>query len=159
VKDAGRRGPREAGSPSRWWTTKLVRHFIDTRWGLASCRERVRQLRHDREFRLRRLRPRHLKAKPEEQEAFRAALAALVEGWPAEWALLGVGEVTVRRHPPLTAQWCLVADVPEVPTGDDQTQVPVDGAVAPLTGRPHDHISPTVRKDAFATFLPPRLAS
>ena len=48
------------------WTTKLVRHFIYTRFGMEYCRERVCQLLHELGFRWRRLRHRHLKAKPEE---------------------------------------------------------------------------------------------
>ena len=55
--------------------------------------------------------------------------------WPAAWELLCVDEATVHRHPTLTAQWCLVDEVPEVPTGDDHAKVQVYGAVAPLTGR------------------------
>ena len=90
------------------WTTKLVRHFIYTSFGMEHCRERVRQLLHELGFRLRRLRHRHLKANPEEQAACRAALEALLVEWPEDWELLVVDEATVRRHPTLTAQWCLV---------------------------------------------------
>jgi hypothetical protein len=103
------------------WTTQLVRHFLYTRFGVTCCRERVRQLLHTLGFRLRRLRHRHLKAKAEEQEAFIAEREAWVEEWPEEWDLLFVDEATGRRHPTLTAQWCLVDEVPEVPTGDDHT--------------------------------------
>ena len=135
------------------WTTKLVRHFIYTRFGVEYCRERVRQLLHTLGFRLRRLRHGHLKAKAEEQEGFIAELEALVAEWSEEWELLFVDEATVRRHPTLTAQWCLVDEVPEVPTGDDQTTVQVYGAVAPLTGQPHDHISPELGQGEFAPCL------
>jgi transposase len=135
------------------WTTKLVRHFISTRFGMEYCREWVRQLLHELGFRLRRLRHRHLKAKPEEQAAFKAELEARLEDWPEEWELIFVDEATVRRHPTLTAQWCLVDEVPEVPTGDDHTKVHVYGAVAPLTGRTHYHISPELSKREFAQFL------
>jgi hypothetical protein len=144
---------RASGDHISLWTTQVVRHFLDTRLGIEDCRERVRQLLHALGFRLRRLRHRHLKAKPEAQVAFRAELEALLEDWPEEWELLFVDEATVRRHPTLTAQWWVVDDVPEVPMGDDHTKVHVYGAVAPLTGRPHDHISPTLGKDKFATFL------
>jgi transposase len=44
------------------WTTKLVCHFIYTRFGVAICRERTRQLLHTLGFRLRRLRHRHVRA-------------------------------------------------------------------------------------------------
>jgi transposase len=135
------------------WTTKLVRHFISTRLGVEYCRERVRQVLHELGCRLRRLRHRHLKAKPEEQAAFVAELAELLTDWPEDWELIFVDEATIRRHPTLTAQWCLVDEVPEVPTGDDHTKVHVDGAVAPLTGRTHYHISPTLGKGEFAQFL------
>jgi hypothetical protein len=66
------------------WTTKLVRHFLYTRLGIAYCRERVRQLLHELGYRLRRLRlrHRHLKAKPEEQAACVAELEASVRDWP-----------------------------------------------------------------------------
>ncbi len=37
--------------------------------------------------------------------------------------LICVDEATLRRHPTLTAQWCLVDEVPEVPTGDDHMKV------------------------------------
>jgi hypothetical protein len=134
-------------------TTKLVRHFIATRLGVEYCRERVRQLLHGLGFRLRRLRPRHLKGNPEEQAAFRAELEELLAAWPEEWELLCVDEATGRRHPPLTAQWCLVDDVPEVPTGDIHTQVHVYGAVAPLSGRTHYHLSPELGQAEFAQFL------
>jgi transposase len=120
------------------WTTKVVRHFIYTRFGIEYCRERVRQLLHELGFRLRRLRHRHLKAKPEEQVAFRTELEALLEDWPA--------------------QWCLVDEIPEVPTGDDHTKVHVYGAVAPLTGRTRYHISPELGKGEFAQFLQHLLA-
>jgi transposase len=129
-----------------------------TRFGLEYCRERVRQLLHGLGFRLRRLRRRHLKAKPEEQAAFRAELEVLLAEWPEEWELICVDEATVRRHPTLTAQWCLVDEVPEVPTGDDHTKVHIYGAVAPLTGRTHYHVSPTLGKGEFARFLPHLLA-
>jgi hypothetical protein len=64
-----------------------------------------------------------------------------------------VDEAKVRRHPTLTAQWCLAGDVPEVPTGDEHTKVHVYGAVAPRTGRTHHHISPKLSQEAFARFL------
>jgi transposase len=128
------------------------------RFGLESCRERVRQLLHALGFRLRRLRHRHLKAKPEEQAAFVAELTVLLEEWPEDCELICVDEATIRRHPTLTAPWCLIDEVPEVPTGDDHTKVHVYGAVAPLTGRTHDHVSPTVGKDEFAQFLQHLLA-
>jgi transposase len=60
------------------WTTKLVRHFIYTHFGIEYCRERARQLLHELGFRLRRLRHRHLKANPEEQAAFRVELEELL---------------------------------------------------------------------------------
>jgi hypothetical protein len=135
------------------WTTTWVRHFISTRLGVEYCRERVRQLLHELGFRLRRLRHRHLKAKPEEQAAFVAELAELLMDWPEDWELICVDEATIRRHPTLTAQWCLVDEVPEVPTGDDHTKVHVYGAVAPLTSRTHYHIGPTLGKGEFAQFL------
>jgi transposase len=140
------------------WTTTLVRHFLYTRFGIEYGRERVRQLLHELGFRRRRLRHRHLKAKPEEQAAFRAELEKRVEAWPEDWELIVVDEATVRRHPTLTAQWCLVDEVPEIPTGDDHTQVHVYGAVAPLTGRTHDHISPELGRGEFAQFLAHLLA-
>ena len=99
---------------------------------------------------LRRLHHRHLKAKPEEQAAFRAELEKRLAQWSADWELLVVEEATVRRYPTLTAPWCLVEDVPEVPTGDDHAKGHVYGAVVPLTGRTHDHISPTLGKEEFA---------
>jgi hypothetical protein len=132
------------------WTTKLVRHFISTRLGVEYCRERVRQLLHELGFRLRRLRHRHLKAKPAEQAAFVAELEELLMDWPEDWELICVDEATVRRHPTLTAPWCLVD---EVPTGDDHAKVHVYGAVAPLTGRTPYHMSPMVGQGAFAQFL------
>jgi transposase len=141
------------------WTTKLVRHFIYTRFGIEYCRERVRQVLHALGFRLRRLRHRHLRAKPEEQEAFVCELGALLAEWPEDWELIFVDEATVRRHPTLTAQWCLIEAVPEVPTGDDHAKVHVYGAVAPLTGRTHYHVSPELRKGEFAPFLRHLLAS
>ena len=140
------------------WTTKLVRHFIYTRFGIEYCRERGRQLLHALGFRLRRLRHRHLKAKPEEQAAFRTELEKHLDAWPEDWELIFVDEATVRRHPTLTAQWCLVDEVPAVPTGDDHTKVHVYGAVAPLTGRTHDHLSPELGKQEFAPFLEHLLA-
>jgi DDE superfamily endonuclease/Winged helix-turn helix len=135
------------------WTTKLVRHFLATRLGVEYCRERVRQLLHALGFRLRRLRHRHLKGKPEEQAAFRTELEALLGEWPEDWELVFVDEATVRRHPTLTAQWCVVDDVPEVPTGDIHTKVHVYGAVAPLSGRTHYHLSPELGQAEFAQFL------
>jgi hypothetical protein len=114
----------------RLWTTKLVRHFIDTRFGIEYCRERVRQVLHELGFRLRRLRHRHLKAKSEEQVAFRAELEGLLPDWPEAWELLLVDEATVRRHPMLPAQWCVLEEIPEVPTGDDHAKVQVYGAGA-----------------------------
>jgi hypothetical protein len=135
------------------WTTKLVRHFVYTRFGVEYCRERVRRVLHALGFRLRRLRHRHLKAEPREQAAFMAELTTLVQHWPADRELLFVDEATVRRHPTLAAQWCLVDDVPDVPTGDEHTKVHVYGAVAPLTGRTHYHIGHTLGKGEFATFL------
>jgi transposase len=81
-----------------------------------------------------------------------AALESLLAEWAEDGALILVDEATIRRHPTLTARWCLVDDVPEVPTGDDPTKMPVYGAVAPLTGRTHDHVSPTWGKSEVATF-------
>jgi hypothetical protein len=135
------------------WTTKLVRHFMYARFGIEYCRERVRQLLHELGFRLRRLRHRHLRAKPQEQTAFVAELQILLEDWPDDAELLFVDEATVRRHPTLTAQWCLVDEVPDVPTSDDHTKVHVYGAVAPLTGRTHYHLSPELSRGEFAAFL------
>ena len=59
-----------------------------------------------------------------------------------EWEWLCVDAATGGRHPTATAQWCVLGEILEVLRGDDRTTVPVYGAVAPLTGRPHDHISP-----------------
>jgi DDE superfamily endonuclease len=47
----------------------------------------------------------------------------------------------------------LVDKVPEVPTGDDHTKVHVYGAVAPLTGQTHYHISAELGKGEFVAFL------
>jgi hypothetical protein len=108
---------------------------------------------HDLGFRLRRLRHRHPKAQPEEQAAFRAELEERLAAWPEEWELICVDEATVRRHPTLTAQWCLVDEVPEVPTGDDHTKVHGYGAITPLTGRTHYHVSSALGNGEFAKFL------
>ena len=78
--------------------------------------------------------------------------------WPEDGALLVVDEATVRRHPTLTAPWGVVDAVPAVPTGDDHPKVQVSGAVAPLTGRTHDPMSPELGKGEFAQFLEHRLA-
>src|SRR6266511_1027075 len=153
VKEAVRRRPRESGDNMSLWTTKLVRYVISTRFGVESSRERVRQVLHALGFRVRRLRHRHLRAKPEEQVAFVTELEELLEEWPEDWELSFVDEATVRRHPTLSAQWCLVDEVPEVPTGDDHMKRHVYGAVAPLTGRTHNHISSEVGKEQFAQFL------
>jgi hypothetical protein len=139
------------------WTTTLVRHLIYTHFGIEYSRERVRQVMHALGFRLRRLRH-HLKAKPKEQAAFVAELEEWLVDWPEAWELIVVDEPTVRRHPTLTAQWCLGDDVPEVPMGDDHAKVHVYGAVAQLTGRTHDHISPELSKGDFAPFLQHLLA-
>jgi hypothetical protein len=102
---------------------------------------------------LRRLRHRYVNATAEEQVACVADLEELLVAWPEDAELLCVEEAPVRRHPTLTAQWCLVDEVPDVPTGDDQAKVHVYGAVAPLTGRTHDHISPELGNGEFARFL------
>jgi Winged helix-turn helix len=135
------------------WTTKVVRHFIYTRFGVEYCRERVRQLPHALGFRLRRLRHRHLRAKLQEQAAFQAERCERLEQWPADGELLLVDEATGRRHPTLTAQWCVVADMPEVPTGDDHAKMHAYGAVAPLTGRTHEHLSRELGRGEFGAFL------
>jgi DDE superfamily endonuclease len=51
-----------------------------------------------------------------------------------------------------------VDEVPEVSTGDDHTKVHVYGAVAPLTGRTHYHISAVLGKGEFSQFLQHLLA-
>jgi transposase len=79
------------------WTAKLVCHFLYTRFGVSYCRERARQWLHTLGFRLRRLRHRHLQAKPEEQAAFIKELATQLADWPAHQELLFVDEATVRR--------------------------------------------------------------
>jgi hypothetical protein len=61
--------------------------------------------------------------------------------------------------PTLTAQWCLVDEVPDVPTGDDHTKMHIYGAVAPLTGRTHYHISPELGTGEFVKFLQHLLAA
>jgi len=135
------------------WTTKFVRHFISTRVGRAYGRERVRQRLHELGCRLRRRRHHQLKAKAAEPAAFRAELEARLAAWPEDWEVLVVDEATGRRPPTLPAQWCLVEEVPEGPTGDDHTKVHVDGAVAPLTGRTHYHVSPALGQEEFAPCL------
>jgi DDE superfamily endonuclease len=75
----------------------------------------------------------------------------------AQW-LYRVDEATGRLHPTLTAQWCSAEDVPEVPAGDDHTKVHVYGAVAPLTGRTHSHVSPELGQEEFAQVLQHLLA-
>jgi transposase len=124
-----------------------------TRLGLENGRARVRPRRHELGFRWRRLSHCHLQATPEEQAAFRTELGELLAEWPADGKLICVAEATVRRYPTLTAQWCLIDEVPEVPTGDDHTQVHIYGAMAPLTGRTHFHVSPTLGRAEFAQFL------
>jgi transposase len=148
-----RRCPRESGYHTNRWTTKLVRHWIYTRFGVEYCRERVRQLLHALGFRLRRLRHRHLKAKAEEHVAFVAELEEVLVAWPEDAELLCVDEATVRRHPTLTAQGCVVDEIPDVLTGDDHANVHIYGAVAPLTGRTHYHISRELGNEEFAPFL------
>jgi transposase len=149
VQEAVRRCPRDVGYHASLWTTKVVRHLIYTRFGIEYCRERVRQLLHALGFRLCH---RHLKAKAEEQVAFRTELRELLAEWPEEWELIFVDEATMRRHPTLTVQWCLADEVPEVPTGADHTKVHIYGTVAPLPGRTHYHVSPELGKEEFVKF-------
>ena len=59
----------------------------------------------------------------------------------------------MRRHPTRTAQWCLVADIPEVPTGDEHTKGHVDGAIAPLTGRTPSHLGSVLGTGECAKFV------
>jgi hypothetical protein len=80
---------------------------------------------HELGVRWRRRRHRHLRANPREQPAFVAALQTWLDNWPDDAELRFVDEATVRRHPPLTAQWCLVDEVPDVSTSDDHTKVHV----------------------------------
>ena len=127
--------------------------MLYTRCGVEYSRERVRQLLHGLGFRRRRLRHYHLKANPQEQGAFVTDLDLLLRGWAEDWEMLFVDEATVRRHPTLSAMWCLVDAIPDVPTGDDHTKVHVYGAVAPLSGRTHYRLSPTLSKGEFAAFL------
>jgi DDE superfamily endonuclease/Winged helix-turn helix len=141
----------------RVWTTTRVRHFIDTRLGIEYCRERVRQWLHGLGCRRRRTRHHRLQATGEAQVALKAEWAAWLTAWPEDWAWLCVDEATVRRHPPLTAPWGLADEVPEVPTGDEPARVQVYGAVAPLTGRTHDHVGPVWGRGACAPCLRPRL--
>jgi hypothetical protein len=47
----------------------------------------------------------------------------------------------------------VVDDVTEVPTGDDHAKMYVYGAVAPLTGRTHYHLSRELGRGEFAAFL------
>jgi hypothetical protein len=135
------------------WTTKLVRHCISTRLAVEDGQERVRQGRYALGLRLRRLRHRHLKAHPQEHAACVRTLHEHLQAWSAEQEWLFVDEATVRRHPPLTAQWCLAEAVPEVVTGDDPTKMQVYGAVAPLTGQTHYRLGRCLGKTGFATFL------
>jgi hypothetical protein len=140
------------------WTTTLVRHGSAPRLGLEYGRERVRQLRQALGGGLRRLRHRHLNAKAEAQVAVRTALEESRVEWLEAWERIVVAEATGRRHPTVTAQGGVAAEVPQVPTGDAHPNVPIDGAVAPLTGRAHDHVSPELGQEECATFLPYRVA-
>jgi hypothetical protein len=58
----------------------------------------VRPRLHALGFRLRRLRHRHLQAKPAAQAAFVAELEALLAEWPEDCELIFVDEATIRRH-------------------------------------------------------------
>jgi hypothetical protein len=98
------------------------------------------------------------RSKREEQEAFVFILEALLATWAEDWELLFVDETKVRRYPALTAQWCLVDEVPEVPTSDDHAKVHIYGAIAPLTSWTHYHISRELGKVEFAWFLEHLLA-
>jgi hypothetical protein len=91
---------------------------------------------------------------PEAHAVFVAEVEERRAEWPADWALGCGDEATVRRQPTRTAQGYLVADIPEVPTGDDQAKVQGDGAVAPWTGRTHDPSSPKLGKGQVAQCLP-----
>jgi hypothetical protein len=113
-----------------------VRPFLDTRVGSESGRARGRHRRPEVGFRRRRLRHRPLKAKPEAPAALQVELAARLAEGPEAWDLLCGEAAPVRRHPTLTAQWGVVEDVPEGPTGADPTTGPGYGAGAPRPGRP-----------------------
>ena len=95
-----RQSPRAVGSHARVWTTNWVRHFRSTRCGSESCRGRVRQRRHARGGRLRRLRPRPRKATPEAPAAFVAEVEWRLAAWPEDGEVICVDEATIRRHPP-----------------------------------------------------------
>ena len=151
VTEAGRPCPRARGAHLRPGTTPGVRHCIAARFGSAS--ERGRQWRPGRGCRWRRLRPRHRRAQPGEQAAGARERRDLWAPWPADEAWRLIEEATVRRHPTLTAPWGLVDEGPDVPTGDDHTQVHVYGAVAPRPGRAHDPSSPELGRGEFATCL------
>ena len=153
LKEVLRQRPRHVGYNMSLWTTTLLTHFLSTRCGGESSRERVRQLLHALGFRRRRLRHRPLKANLQEHATCVSDLHILLQDWPEDWELLCVDEATVRRHPTRTARWCLVDDIPEIPTGDDPTKVQVYGAGAPLTGRTHYRTSSTLSKGDFALFL------
>jgi hypothetical protein len=92
----------------------VVRHGSAARWGLASCRERVRQRRPALGWQGRRRRHRPCKATPEAHAVFVAEVEERRAEWPADWALGCGDEATVRRQPTRTAQGCQVADILEV---------------------------------------------
>jgi transposase len=153
MQEVVRPSPRDASSHMSLWATTLVPPFLYTRWGVEDGRERVRQLLPAWGVRLRRLRHPHWKAKPREPDAFVTDRALLLQDWPEDWEWLCVDEATVRRPPTLTAQWCLVDDVPAIPPGDEHTQGQVYGAVAPLPGQPPYRISPPLGQGELAMSL------
>ena len=63
-----------------WTTTKFIRHFISTRLSLEYCRERAGQRLYAPGCRWHGLRHWLLRAKPEEEAAFRAELEARLVG-------------------------------------------------------------------------------
>jgi hypothetical protein len=140
-------------------TTTPVQHLISMRCGVSYGREQTRHEWRAPGFRLRLLCHRHLQAKPEEQAALRAKIAALRQEWPQKCEVLCVDEATVRRYLPLATQWCLADDVAEIPTGDDHTKAHVYGAVAPLTRRTPYHMGHVLGKAVLATFLRQMLRS
>lgn len=147
--------PREHGFNKSNWSMRILKIWINKKFGINYAVSSLYDLVHRIGFSLQRPKKQCKNADPEKQEAFKKELKELVENAYDDTVILYEDEAIITDEPTTTCKWAPVANQPVVPTNSkwSRKRRVIFGACNPRTGEVIYSTEETGNSKGFEDFL------